>query len=42
LHSWITTLGQQSTEAETERPGVLRLTYPSDQRPLKAQFAMPK
>jgi hypothetical protein len=28
LHSWVTTLGQQGTEAEPGRLGVLRLTYP--------------
>src|SRR5919107_1497833 len=29
VHSWITVLGQQGTEAETGRLGVLRLTCPS-------------
>jgi hypothetical protein len=28
LHSWVTTLGQQGTEAEPERLGILRLTPP--------------
>src|SRR5215218_8451758 len=28
LHSWISALGQQGTEAEPGRLGVLRLTYP--------------
>jgi len=27
LHSWITALGQQGTEAEPRRLGVLRLTH---------------
>jgi hypothetical protein len=33
LHSWITALGQQSTEAEPGRLGVLRLTYQRSRRP---------
>jgi hypothetical protein len=28
LHSWVTALGQQGTEAEPGRLGVLGLTYP--------------
>ena len=33
LHSWISALGQQGTEAETGWLGVLRLTYPLARRP---------
>src|SRR5215211_6140671 len=48
LHSWVTAIGQQGTEAETRRLGVLGLTYrpaplpsPSAPRPARPQFLLP-
>jgi hypothetical protein len=42
VYSWVTTLGQQGTEAEPGRLGVFKLMYPHARRTRAAFYHLPE